>query len=169
MSWAGSSAGTCGAGGTPVRSPGPCWITPLTFWGCARWLGRPSTSGRAAGLLGQLGMAKLGETQVTDCRGRPAALYQYAVTAEQWRERKRLLAFFDAENRRDWGLYQTFLHPEVVWELRQPDGWGEQIRGIQAYLGRIQAAYEGRDGPIPVRADRAGRRTDRRLAGQRPG
>ena len=101
---------------------------------------------RAGRLLGQLGMAKLGETQVTDCRGRPAALYQYAVTAEQWRERKRLLAFFDAENRRDWGLYQTFLHPEVVWELRQPDGWGEQIRGIQAYLGRIQAAYEGRDG-----------------------
>ena len=38
---------------------------------------------RAGRLLGQLGMAKLGETQVTDCRGRPAALYQYAVTAEQ--------------------------------------------------------------------------------------
>ena len=101
---------------------------------------------RAGRLLEKLGMAKLGETQVTDCRGRPAALYQYAVTAGQWRERNRLLAFFHGENRRDWGLYQTFLHPEVVWELRQPDGRVERIQGIPAYLARIRAAYEGWDG-----------------------
>lgn len=98
---------------------------------------------RAGRLLEKLGMAKLGETQVTDCRGRPAALHQYAVTREQWRECKRLLAFFDAENRRDWGIYQTFLHPEVVWELHRPDGRVERIQGIPAYLGRIRAAYEG--------------------------
>ena len=101
---------------------------------------------RAGRLLEKLGMARLGKTQVTDRQGRPAALYQYAVTAKQWQERKRLLAFFDAENRRDWGLYQTFLHPEVVWELRQPGGQVERIQGIPAYLARIRAAYEGWDG-----------------------
>lgn len=169
MSWAGSSARDLWGRGYAGEISRTLLDYAFDVLGLRQVVGETIDLRRAGRLLGQLGMAKLGETQVTDCRGRPAALYQYAVTAEQWRERKRLLAFFDAENRRDWGLYQTFLHPEVVWELRQPDGWGEQIRGIQAYLGRIQAAYEGPGRTIPVRADRAGRRTDRRLAGQRPG
>lgn len=101
---------------------------------------------RAGRLLEKLGMVRIRETQVTDCRGRPAALYQYAVTGEQWRERNRLLAFFDEENRRDWDHYQTFLHPEVVWELHQPGGQVERIQGIPAYLARIRVAYEGWDG-----------------------
>ncbi len=114
--------------------------------GLNRVEGETIDPGRAGRLLERLGMTRLGEAQVTDCRGRPAALYQYAVTGEQWRERNRLLAFFDAENRRDWACYQTFLHPEVVWELRQPGGPVERICGIPAYLARIRAACEGRDG-----------------------
>ena len=43
---------------------------------------------RAGRLLEKLGMERQGEEPVTDCRGRPTVLYQYAVTGEQWRERK---------------------------------------------------------------------------------
>lgn len=59
---------------------------------------------------------------------------------------ERLAAFFDAENRRDWETYRTFLHPEVEWELRRPDGRAELIRGPEEYMVRIQAAYAGWDG-----------------------
>lgn len=114
--------------------------------GLRRVEGETTDPRRAGRLLEKLGMTRQGSETVTDCQGRPASMYHYAVTAGQWRELDRLLAFFDAENRRDWGLYQTFLHPEVVWELRQPDGRVEQIRGIPAYLARVRAAYEGWDG-----------------------
>lgn len=126
MSWAGSSARDLWGRGYAGEISRTLLDYAFDVLGLRQVVGETIDLRRAGRLLGQLGMAKLGETQVTDCRGRPAALYQYAVTAEQWRERKRLLAFFDAENRRDWGLYQTFLHPEVVWELRQPDGWGSR-------------------------------------------
>ena len=59
---------------------------------------------------------------------------------------ERLAAFFDAENRRDWEAYRAFLHPEVEWELRQPDGRVEFIRGPEEYMARIQAAYAGWNG-----------------------
>ena len=114
--------------------------------GLRRVVGETIDPDRAGRLLEKLGMERQGEEPVTDCQGRPAALYQYAVTGDQWRERNRLLAFFDGENRRDWGLYQTFLHPEVVWELHQPGGQVERIQGIPAYLARIRVAYEGWDG-----------------------
>ncbi len=43
---------------------------------------------RAGRLLEKLGMTGLGETPATDCQGRPATMYHYAVTAGQWGERK---------------------------------------------------------------------------------
>lgn len=30
---------------------------------------------------------------------------------------EKLFAFFEAENQRDWDIYQTFLDEHVVWEL----------------------------------------------------
>lgn len=53
---------------------------------------------------------------------------------------EKLKAFFQAENERDWQAYLTFLDEAVVWELQ-----GDQlevIRGKDAYLQRIQAAYQ---------------------------
>ena len=43
---------------------------------------------RAGRLLEALGMTRLGSETVTDCRGCPATMYHYAITAGQWRERK---------------------------------------------------------------------------------
>ncbi|WP_164828383.1 nuclear transport factor 2 family protein, partial [Streptococcus sp. DD11] len=56
----------------------------------------------------------------------------------------RLLAFFEAENQRDWDTYQTFLAEQVVWEL-QSDSL-EVICGKADYLARIQMAY--RNNPV---------------------
>ena len=146
MSWAGSSAGTCGAGGTPVRSPGPCWITPLTFWGCARWLGetidlRPG--GQAAGAVGhgQVGGDTSYRLPGPPGSALPVRRHCRAVAAEE------AAGLFRRGKPPGLGPLSDLPAPGGgVGELRQPDGWGEQIRGIQAYLGRIQAAYEGRDG-----------------------
>lgn len=41
---------------------------------------------RAGRLLEALGMTRLGSETVTDCRGCPATMYHYAVTAGQWGE-----------------------------------------------------------------------------------
>ena len=57
--------------------------------GARRVEGETIDPNRAGRLLEKLGMARLGETPAADCRGRPAALHQYAVTAERWRERGR--------------------------------------------------------------------------------
>ena len=53
---------------------------------------------------------------------------------------EKLLAFFQAENERNWSAYQALLDENVVWELQ-----GDQleiIQGKEAYLQRIQAAYQ---------------------------
>ena len=50
-----------------------------------------------------------------------------------------LSRFFEAENARNWDRYQTFLHPEVVWELH---GDGVRvIHRVEEYLAVIKAAY----------------------------
>lgn len=54
--------------------------------------------------------------------------------------RELLGAFFDAENRREWGRYVEFLHPDVEWEVS-----GRVVRGRDAYLRAITAAYAGAD------------------------
>ncbi|MDO5343656.1 MAG: nuclear transport factor 2 family protein [Candidatus Saccharibacteria bacterium] len=55
--------------------------------------------------------------------------------------RELLLAFFEAENQRDWAQYRQFLHPEVTWWLY---GDNEKIiQGIKGYLETIQRAYQG--------------------------
>ena len=56
--------------------------------GLRRVEGETTDLRRAGRLLEKLGMERQGEEPVTDCRGRPTVLYQYAVTGEQWRERK---------------------------------------------------------------------------------
>ena len=49
---------------------------------------------------------------------------------------EKLFAFFDAENRRDWQTYQTFLSDQVSWELHGDTI--EIIRGKADYLTKIQ-------------------------------
>lgn len=49
---------------------------------------------------------------------------------------EKLFAFFEAENQRDWDIYQT----HVVWELHGESP--EIIQGKEAYLHRIQEAYQ---------------------------
>ena len=56
--------------------------------GLRRVEGETTDLRRAGRLLEKLGMARLGSETVTNCLGRPATMYHYAVTAGQWRERK---------------------------------------------------------------------------------
>lgn len=63
--------------------------------------------------------------------------------------REALTAFFQAENRRDWEVYRTFLHEDVVWILH--GGEDTEIRGTAAYLERIRAAYTGNNSTFIVR------------------
>ena len=44
---------------------------------------------------------------------------------------EKLFAFFEAENQRDWDIYQTFLDEHVVWELHGE--FPEIIQGKEAY------------------------------------
>lgn len=60
---------------------------------------------------------------------------------------EKLFAFFDAENRRDWQTYQTFLSDQVSWEL-QGDTI-EIIRGKADYLTKIQKVYQ--NNPVQFR------------------
>lgn len=53
---------------------------------------------------------------------------------------EKLFAFFDAENQRDWQIYQTFLSDQVSWEL-QGDTI-EIIKGKADYLTKIQRVYD---------------------------
>jgi len=52
-----------------------------------------------------------------------------------------LLAFFEAENRRDWETYRQFLSPDIVWTLHS--GQIKTIRGIDDYIAAMAAAYKG--------------------------
>lgn len=52
----------------------------------------------------------------------------------------RLHDFFAAENAREWTVYRSFLHPEVMWTL------GERvIRGADEYVAAMQQAYGDSD------------------------
>ena len=51
-----------------------------------------------------------------------------------------LVAFFKAENERDWETYQQFLHSEISWKLF--DREEKMIKGIQNYMQVIKKAYE---------------------------
>lgn len=54
-----------------------------------------------------------------------------------------LMAFFEAENRRDWAANRSFLSPNVVWELYSKQM--KTIQGIDDYINAIAKAYEGSD------------------------
>ncbi|KGM36899.1 hypothetical protein [Streptococcus sinensis] len=53
---------------------------------------------------------------------------------------EKLFAFFEAENQRDWDIYQTFLDEHVVWELHGDSP--EIIQRKELYLHRIKEAYQ---------------------------
>lgn len=55
--------------------------------------------------------------------------------------KQKLLAFFDAENKRDWATYRAFLHPQITWLLHSKEE--KLISGIDAYLKTITDAYAG--------------------------
>ncbi len=54
-----------------------------------------------------------------------------------------LLAFFEAENKRDWAAYRKYLAPDVVWILHSKQV--KTISGIDDYLAAIIKAYEDSD------------------------
>ena len=54
-----------------------------------------------------------------------------------------LMAFFEAENQRDWAAYRSFLSPDVCWELHSKQV--KTIQGIDNYVNAIAVAYEGSD------------------------
>lgn len=54
--------------------------------------------------------------------------------------RETLKLFFEAENERDWRVYQQFLHKGIVWQL-----FDEEVRsicGVQNYMQAMRKAYE---------------------------
>jgi len=57
--------------------------------------------------------------------------------------RERLFAFFEAENKRDWGAYRNFLHPDVRWTLHSKET--QTICGVDAYLSAMIDAYAEND------------------------
>ena len=74
-------------------------------------------------------------------------------------EKQKLLTFFEAENKRDWDLYATFLHPEIIWELHTDEK--SVISGEVEYLKFIKEAYRKKDAHFICRelhASKNGRR-----------
>lgn len=57
--------------------------------------------------------------------------------------KEKLIAFFEAENNRDWKNYRQFLHPNVRWTLHSTEE--HIISGIDAYLTTMMKAYTGSD------------------------
>lgn len=55
--------------------------------------------------------------------------------------KEKLMAFFAAENKRDWEKYRQFLHPDVKWVLHAKAV--RRICGIDAYLTAMMDAYAG--------------------------
>ncbi len=53
--------------------------------------------------------------------------------------REKLIAFFEAENNRDWEKYRQFLHPDVKWVLHSKKA--HTVCGINAYVSEMNAAY----------------------------
>jgi ketosteroid isomerase-like protein len=54
-----------------------------------------------------------------------------------------LLAFFEAENKRDWVTYRKYLSPDVVWVLHSRQT--KTIEGADAYLTAMMEAYKDSD------------------------
>lgn len=57
--------------------------------------------------------------------------------------RNMLLAFFEAENKRDWSAYRKFLSPDIVWELHSNQV--KIVKGIDDYLAAMMEAYRDCD------------------------
>lgn len=74
-------------GGMCSRPPGPCWTMALAHLVWAAPRGGDCRPGGTGQLLEKLGITPLGSELVTDCRGKPAVCYPYAVTAQRWRNR----------------------------------------------------------------------------------
>lgn len=55
--------------------------------------------------------------------------------------KEKLIAFFKAENNRDWEKYKTFLSQDVKWMLYSKET--KQISGIDDYMKVITDAYKG--------------------------
>ncbi len=53
---------------------------------------------------------------------------------------KLLNKFFEAENKRDWANFETYLHPEVMWFLHTEDSH-MPVCGREEYMDRVRAAY----------------------------
>lgn len=51
---------------------------------------------------------------------------------------QRVESFLEAENRRDWGLWTSFLHPEVCYEVVGQEG---MTNGRDDYVLRMKRAY----------------------------
>lgn len=54
---------------------------------------------------------------------------------------KLLEKFFEAENSRDWGAYEGFLHPQVMWFVHTEDSH-MPVAGRQEYMDRVISAYQ---------------------------
>ncbi|WP_197723838.1 nuclear transport factor 2 family protein [Methylomusa anaerophila] len=55
-----------------------------------------------------------------------------------------LRAFFDAENKRDWEKYRSFLSPDIVWVLHSKQTMVVYEK-VEAYLSAIMEAYKNSD------------------------
>lgn len=53
---------------------------------------------------------------------------------------ERLAKFFEAENKRDWDTYASFLHPDVMWFMHSEDTH-MPVAGKDEYMERIKEGY----------------------------
>ncbi len=59
------------------------------------------------------------------------------------------MAFFEAENKRDWESYRRFLATDVEWVSFEPPR-RRIIRGRDKYLTEMKHTYEGRDSTFEI-------------------
>lgn len=64
--------------------------------------------------------------------------------------KEKLLAFFAAENRRDWEAYRQFLHPDIKWTLHTKET--HVICGVDAYITAMVEAYAENDNTFACEA-----------------
>lgn len=60
-----------------------------------------------------------------------------------------ILAFFDAENRRDWVAYEKFLASDVEW-VSYESPKRKVVQGRGAYLAEMKDAYAGRESTFEI-------------------
>jgi len=60
-----------------------------------------------------------------------------------------MIAFFQAENKRDWKSYRKFLAPDVEWVSFEPPK-RRVVRGREQYLSEMKHTYEGRNSTFRV-------------------